>query len=126
MTISYVPTLKSARMQAVIAAIDGDAAPGRIEIGTSGMGTVLVSIVLAKPSFSEDGEGNMTMLGVPVAGDATVGGRAANAWIKNGAGALVATGLSVDLDEADIIISNVDIAVGDSVPIILGTIRHAP
>jgi hypothetical protein len=126
MTVSYVPSLKSARMQAVIAQIDSDVNPGFIEIGTAGMGTVLVVITLSKPSFSEDGEGTITMLGTPLSGDATVAGRVANATIKNGAGAEVVVGLSVDLFDADIIVSNVDIAAGDLVPIISGVIRHSP
>jgi hypothetical protein len=126
MTISYSPDLKSARMQAVISQIDGSTVPGTIEIGTAGMGTVLVAITLARPSFSEDGAGTITLLGVPLTGTATSGGRAAGACIKNGAGALVASGLLVDLDDADIVISNVDIVAGDSVPIISGTIRHSP
>jgi hypothetical protein len=126
MTISYVPSLKSTRMQAVIDQIDSDTNPGFVEIGTSGMGTVLVAITLAKPSFSEDGEGTITMLGTPVSGSAAAAGKAASATIMNGAGAEVVTGLTVDLANADILISNVDIAQGDSVPIISGVIRHAP
>jgi di/tripeptidase len=126
MTVSYVPSLKSARMQAVIDAIDSDVNPGFVQIGTAGMGTVLVAITLAQPSFSEDGEGTITMLGTPVSGSASAAGIAANATIMNGAGAEVVTGLTVALSNADIIISNVDIGQGDSVPIISGVIRHAP
>jgi hypothetical protein len=114
-------------MQAVVAQIDSsDPLPGFVEIGTSGMGTVLVAITLALPSFSEDGEGTITMLGTPVSGVAAIAGVAASATIKNGAGAEVVTGLTVDLTDGDILISNVDIAQGDSVPIISGVIVHAP
>jgi hypothetical protein len=126
MTVSYVPALKSTRMQAVIDQIDASSSPGFVEIGTAGMGTVLVTVTLSKPSFSEDGEGTITMLGTPLSGDATVGGRAANAVIMNGDGAEVVTGLTVDLFDADIIISNADIAEGDLVPLISGVIRHSP
>jgi hypothetical protein len=124
-TISYVPTLKSTRMQAVAAAVDVSATPGRLEIGTAGMGTVLVAITLAKPSFSEDGEGVLTMLGLPLAGTAVATGVAAAGRIKNGDGAQVATGLTVALSGADIEISNIDIVVGDNVPVTSMTITHA-
>jgi hypothetical protein len=127
MTISYVPTVKSARMQAVIAAIDASASPGSLEIGTSGMGTVLVSIMLEKPSFSEDGEGVLTLLGTTLTANATAAGKAAAAQILNGAGAQVATGLTVGLpgSGADIQISNTTIAVGDAIPIDSLTITSA-
>jgi hypothetical protein len=119
MTISYVPDLKSARMQLVIDFIDGSDLPGTIEIGTAGMGTILVSIPLEKPSFSENGDGVLTLLGVTLTANATAAGIAAAAQILNGARAQVATGLTVGLpgNGADIQISNTTIAVGDEIPI---------
>jgi len=122
--ISYVPALKSARAQEVIDWIDGTALPGSIQIGTAGMGTVLVSIRLEKPSFSENGDGVLTLLGVTLTANATAAGMAAAAQILNGAGAEVAIGLTVGLpgSGADIQISNTAIAVGDAIPIDLLTI----
>jgi hypothetical protein len=124
-TISYVPTLKSTRMVAFVNAVDASATPGRLEVGTAGMGTLLVAITLAKPSFSEDGEGVCTMLDLPLSGTAVATGTAAAAQFKNGDGALVATGLTVALSGADIEISNIDIQSGDNVPITAMTISHA-
>jgi hypothetical protein len=124
-SIVYVPTLKSTRMQDVADAIDESASPGRLEIGTAGMGTVLVAITLEKPSFSEDGEGVLSMLGLPLSGTAVATGVAAAARFANGDGAFVATGLTVGLNGADINISNVDLQVGDIVPITEMTIAHS-
>jgi hypothetical protein len=123
--IVYVPTLKSTRMQAVVAAIDASVSPGWLEIGTAGMGTVLVAIGLAKPSFSENGEGVLTMLELPLSGTAVATGMAAAARFSNGDGAFVANGLTVGLSGADINISNIDIQVGDTVPITEMTISHS-
>jgi hypothetical protein len=127
MTISYVPALKSARMQAVVDYIDVGASPGSIEIGTAGMGTVLASIALEKPSFSENGDGVLTLLGTTLTANATAAGKAAAAQIMNGAGAQVATGLTVGLPGSgtDIQISNTDIEVGDPIPISSLTITSA-
>jgi hypothetical protein len=83
------------------------------------MGTVLVSITLEKPSFSENGDGVLTLLGTTLTANATAAGEAAAAQILNGDGAQVAIGLTVGLpgSETDIQISNTTIAIGDAIPI---------
>ena len=83
MAVNYAATLKSARMQAVIAAIDAGAGPGTLEICTAAFASVLAVIPLSDPSFTEAG-GVITMAGVPksdAAADAT--GTAAVARIKD-------------------------------------------
>jgi hypothetical protein len=63
-TVTYSAALKSTRMQDVIAAIDAGSGPGYMEIATAAYGTILSTITLSKPSFSESGA-VITLLGVP-------------------------------------------------------------
>lgn len=125
MTVSYAAALKSTRMQDVIAAIDVNAAPATMEIGTSAMAAVLVSLTLSDPSFTESG-GVITMTGAPHSGTASAAGTAANARIKDGGGNIIAANLTVGTSGADIILSSTAIASGDTVTLTSATITHAP
>jgi hypothetical protein len=125
MAVSYNAALKSSRMAAVIAAIDAGAGPGTLEICTAGYASVLATITLADPSFTESG-GVITMAGVPrtdAAADAT--GTAALARIKDSNGNVVVNGLTVDLSTGDIQLNSIAITAGQAVTITAGTITHA-
>jgi hypothetical protein len=125
-TVSYVSTLKSTRMQAVVSAIDGNAAgPGVLEIGTTAMALVLAAITLAIPSFTVSG-GVITMAGVPRSGTATAAGTAANARIKDGGGNIIASNLSVGTSGADIVLSSTAVSLGEPVTLTSATITHSP
>ncbi len=124
MTVSYVASLKSTRMQSVISAIDANAAPATIEIGTAAMAAVLVSITLADPSFTESG-GVITMAGVPKSGVAGASGTAASARIKDGGGTTIVSGLTVGVSGTDITLNSTAISSGQTVTISSGTITHS-
>lgn len=124
MSVSYATGLKTTRMTAVISAIDSGTA-GSLEIGTSGMSTVLASITLQKPSFSES-SGVITMLGVPLTGTASNSGNAAAARIKNSAGAVQISGLTVGTTGADVIINTISVTSGQTITVQSGTITHSP
>jgi hypothetical protein len=125
-TISYVTSLKSTRMQAVIDAIDGNAAgPGTVEIGTAAMAAVLAVITLALPSFTESG-GVITMTGLPLSGIASAAGNAANARIKDGGGNIVATNLTVGTSGADIIVDSIVVSLGEAITLTSATVTHGP
>jgi hypothetical protein len=119
----YASTLKSARMQAVISAIDAQASAGSLEIGTSGMMSVLIAFVLSKPSFTLSGT-VITMAGMPKSGTASGTGSAGSAQIKDGAGNIIVSGLTVDLAGADIILNATEITSGDLVALSSATISH--
>jgi hypothetical protein len=121
--VTYNSTLKSARMAAVITAIDANASPGTIEIGTAGMAAVLATITLSKPSFTESG-GVITMAGAPKSGIAAGTGTAAAARIKEGGGTSVVTGLTVGTSGCDINLNGVSIVSGQTVTLSSGTISH--
>ena len=125
MAVNYSATTKSTRMSAVISAIDGNASPATLEIGTTGMAALLCSITLAKPSFSESG-GVITMLGVPKSGVASGSGTAAAARIKDGGSTQIVTGLTVGTSGSDINLNSTAISSGQTVTVSSGTITHSP
>ena len=126
MSVSYSASLKSIRMNAVISAID-TSGTGTIEIGSSGMAMVLVTIGLSKPSFMES-NGVITMAGVPLSGSASNSGTAASADIKDGDGDVVVSGLTVGISGsgADIILDSTSLTVGQIVTMQSATITHSP
>ena len=126
MAVNYAATLKSTRMQAVIAAIDAGAGPGTLEICTAAFASVLAVIPLSDPSFTEAG-GVITMAGVPksdAAADAT--GTAAAARIKDSNAVVVVNNLTVGVGTGDIQLNSTAINAGQTVTITSGTITHAP
>jgi len=125
MSVSYIGSLKSTRMQNVIAALDANASPAIIEIATAGMVLNLVSVTLSKPSFTESG-GSITMSGAPKSGTANGSGIAAAARIKDGGGNIIVAGLTVGTAGSDINLNNVNITAGQVVTISNFAITHSP
>jgi len=126
MSVSYLGSLKSTRMQAVITAIDTNASPGFIEIGTAGMAAVLATITFSKPSFAESG-GVITMQGAPKSATASGTGTAASARIKDGGTTnIVVSGLTVGTSGSDINLNSTAITSGQTVTLNSSTITHSP
>jgi hypothetical protein len=125
MAVSYNAALKSARMAAVITAVDAGAGPGTLEICSGGYAVVLATIALADPSFIENG-GVITMAGVPRSdSSADNTGTAAVARIKDSNGNVVVSGLTVDISTGDIQLNSTAVTAGQAVTITAGTITHA-
>lgn len=127
MAVNYATALKDARMQAVVSAIDVNAAPAFIEIATVGFAAVIVTITLSKPSFSEAAAA-ITMLGVPKSGVASLVGTnvAAVARIKDGGGNVIVNNLTVGTSATDIVLNSASISQNQTVTITSGTITHSP
>lgn len=127
MTVSYAGSLQTTRMNAVLTAIDANAAAATLEICTAAYAAVLVIITLGDPSFSVAGTpAVLTMLGVPKSGTAGNTGTAAVARIKDGGGTVIVTGLTVGTSGQDINLNSVAISSGQTVTINSGTITHSP
>lgn len=126
MAVTYSTATKSARMTAVFGQIDAGAGAGILKIGTTGMGTVLAQITLAKPSATVT-NGVLTFSGLPktdTSADAT--GTAAEATITDSTGTVIISGLTVGTSGADIIIDNTSIVITQVVNLIAtSTITHA-
>lgn len=125
MSVSYANTLKDTRMSAVLTAIDGQTNPAWLEICTVAYASILVVITFSKPSFSE-GTQKLTMLNAPKSGVAANSGDAVIARIKDGAGTIWVSNLTVGTSNADIILNSISITSGQTVTITSGSITHSP
>lgn len=123
MAITYTTAVKNARLDAVVTAIG---TTGVLEIGTTGMGTVLATIALGNPAGTTSG-GVLTFSGFPrsdTSADAT--GTAAAARIRTASGGTdVVTGLTVGTTGSDINLDSTSITSGQTVTLNSATITHA-
>ena len=123
MPANYVTAVKNTRMTAVLNAIDAGSGAGKINIYTTGYSSLLVSIALADPSGTVN-SGALTLAGMPKSGTGAAAGNAAIARILDSDDTVVAEGLTVGTSGTDIVIDNVNIAVGQNVNITAGIITH--
>jgi hypothetical protein len=136
MAVSYAAGLKTSRMQLMAdivasktaAAATGTATAGQLVIGTSALsgGTgVLCTITLPATAFVVSGS-VATLQGTPLSATATATGTAALAEIRNNAGTMVVSGLTVGTTAADIILNSTSITSTQTVTITApSTITHS-
>jgi len=123
MPVVYSTAVKNSRMTIVRDAIDAGSAGGTLEIGTTGMASVLAVIPLADPCGSvSSGILTFTMPQSDTAANAT--GTAAEARVKDSTGTIVLSGLTVGTSGANINLSSVSINTNDIVIINSATITH--
>lgn len=123
MAVVYSTTVKNSRLTVVRDAIDGGSSNGVLEIGTTGMGTVLASIPLADPCGSV-ASGVLTFSAPVSDTNADATGTAAEARIKDSAGNVIVSGLTVGTSGANINLSSVGITSGDTITINSAAITH--
>lgn len=126
MSVIYTTAVKNVRLDAVTTAIG---TTGVLEIGTTGMASVLATIALGNPAAAAAASGVLTFAGFPrsdTAADAT--GTAAAARIRTASGGTdIVTGLAVTLTGGggDITLDSLSITAGQTVTINSMTITHA-
>ncbi len=134
MSVVYSATLKTNRMQLVAdliaskvaAASTGSATAGTLVIGDStlsGATGVLATLVLSATPFTVSGA-VATLQGTPVSVAASASGTAAKAELRNNAGTVICSGLTVGTSATDIILGTTTITSGGTVTITSGTITH--
>jgi len=112
-------------MTAVRDQIDAGAGAGILQIGTTGMATVLAEITLGDPSGTVT-NGVLTLSGFPRSDvSANASGTAAAARIRDSNSTDIITGLTVGTSATDIILDNTSINTGQTVTINSATITHA-
>lgn len=99
-------------------------ADGTLEIGTSGMGTVLATFTLSATGGTV-ASGVWTMAFTASTVTASAGGTAAAARIRTSGGVADVTGLTVGTSGSDINLDNTSIASGQSVTLSSATVTHA-
>ena len=126
MTVTYSTATKQARLEAVITKIDAGAGPGTLEIGTTGMASVLAILTLADPCGTASGA-TLTFDFDPDISDtsANATGTAAEARIKDSDGNVIISGLTVGTSGTDIVLDSTSITTGQTVTLTTGTITHA-
>lgn len=135
MAVNYSGTLKTNRMQLVpdliagltAAASTGTRSAGSLVIGTaslSGATGVLVTIPLGTTPATVSGS-VMTISGVPLTANASAGGTAALAELRNNAGTAIVSGLTVGTATSDVIVTTVTVVSGQPVTVTSGTITHS-
>lgn len=125
MAVIYSTAAKNARLNAVAATIDAGSGPGVLQIGTTAMGVVLATIVLADPCAASASGGVLTFSGFPRSDtSADANGTAAAARIRDSDGNDVITGLTVGTvgSGADIIFESVSFNVGEIITLNSATI----
>lgn len=122
MAITYTTAVKNSRLSAVVTAIG---TTGVLEIGTTGMATILATIPLANPAGTvASGVLTFTMPASDTSADNT--GTAAVARIRTAtAGTDIITGLTVGLSASDVILDSLSITAGQTVTINTASITHA-
>lgn len=123
MSVVYANALKDTRMTAVITALDAQASFAFLEICTAAYATVLVTITLQKPSFTEAAQA-ITMAGAPKSGVAANTGTAAIARFKDSLGGVQIQNLSVGTSGSDINLNSTSITSGQTVTITSAVITH--
>lgn len=125
MPVTYSTAVKTARMTAVRDQIDAGTGAGILQIGTTGMGTVLAEITLNDPSGTISGA-VLTLSGFPKSDtSANATGTAAAARIRDSSGTDVITGLTAGTTGSDINLDSVQFTSGQTVTINSATITHA-
>lgn len=131
MSVSYLTATKANRLSVSLLAgavtpasgqsVDANSGFGQLVIGTTGMATVLATIVLQKPSFSISG-GVATLLGTPLSATATGTGTAAVAQLQDSAGNVIGGGMTVGLSGSDVNLNSLSISSGQTVTVTSGTL----
>lgn len=125
MAVTYSATAKTNRMTAVRDTIDGGAGAGVLQIGTTGMATVLAEFTLNDPSGTVSGD-VLSLSGFPKSDtSANATGTAAAARIRDSSGNDVVTGLTVGTSGTDIILDSTSITSGQTVTLNSFSITHA-
>jgi hypothetical protein len=121
---TYTTAVKNSRLDAVTTAIG---TTGVLEIGTTAMGTILVSYNLNNPAAAGASGGVLTLSGFPKTVAASATGTAAAARIRTATGGTdIITGLTVGTSATDIILDNTSITSGQNVTINASpTITHS-
>ena len=125
MALTYSTATKTARMSAVKDQIDLGSGAGKLEIGTTAMASVLVTVTLNDPCGSASAAA-LAFAGFPKTVAASLGGTAATARIRDSDNNDVITGLTVGTSNADIILDNTSINAAQNVTInATPTITHS-
>jgi len=124
MAVVYHATLKNTRMNDVKTFIDSGGAAGSLEIGTTGMATVLAVLPLSYPCGTVSGD-TLTLSAITSDASADNSGTAAEARIKKSDGTVAISGLTAGVGGSyNVNLNSASITAGGQVSVSSGTITH--
>ena len=126
MAFSYATVLEDLRMTDIITKLDAQSGVATLEIGTTAFASILVTISLQKPSFTEVGAGDHHGRRSLERRRRQFGGTAAVARLKDSAGTVWVNNLTVGTSATDIILNSTSITAGQTITISSGTITGTP
>lgn len=125
MAMSYATALRSARMQAVVDALDSGAGPGTLEICTAGFAVVLAILPLADPCGTvTNGVLNFDVTPALTDSSADATGTAAVARMKDSAGNVHVNNLTVGTSGTHVVLTSVSIVATEPVTITSASITE--
>ena len=122
MAVIYAAAVRTARMNAVLTAIDQDVGAGKLQILTSA-DVLLAELPLSDPAGSVSGD-VLTFAAITTDTSANNSGTASKAQITDNSGDAIITGLTVGTSGANINLSSVSITAGQQVAITSATLTH--
>ena len=128
MPVIYSLAAKTARMTAARNQIDGGLGAGKLEIGTTSMAEVLVTVLLNDPSGTVAND-ILSLSGFPKYAMPTRNGIAASARIRDSSNNDIITGLTVgvDAESFDIVVDDTSVIIDHEITVnATPTIIHAP
>lgn len=124
MAVVYHATLKNTRMNDVKTFIDSGGSAGSLEIGTTGMATVLAVLPLSYPCGTVSGD-TLTLSAITSDASADNSGVAAEARIKKSDGTVAISGLTAGVGGSyNVNLNSASITAGGQVSVSSGTITH--
>lgn len=124
MAVVYTVTLKNNRLDEVTALIDAGTGPGKLEIGTAAMASILATITLDDPAAIAASGGVLTFTMPQSDPSAANTGDAVEARIRDSDDNDVVTGLTVGTGTEDVVLDSVSITELQTVTINTATITH--
>ena len=125
MAVIYAAALRTARMNAVVTAIDAGSGAGKLKIGSAAMASVLATLTLTDPCGTVSGD-VLTLDFDPDISDTSADntGTAAVATITDSDDNVIVSGLTVGTTGTNIVLDSVSITAGQTVTITTGTLTH--
>jgi len=125
--VIYAAAVRTARMNAVLTAINAGSGPGKLKIGSAAMASVLAVLTLEDPAGSVSGD-VLTFDFSPAISDTSADntGTAAAATITDSDDNVIVSGLTVTLSGGggNVILDSLSITTGQTVTITSGTLTH--
>lgn len=123
MAVIYAASVRTARMNEVLDAINGGTGAGKLKIYTAGA-ALLATLTLTDPAGAVSGDVLTFDFDPDISATASGTGTAASATITDSDDNVIVSGLTVGTTGTNIVLDNTSINTGQTVTITAGTLTH--